>query len=161
MHITLLGPYASLTGLAGERQAGKRFENVNFLNRFLASQGAFEINMTRILTTHRYTWKQLTLKLNFPVEYFLQTCLKSVLSSTSSSFVVYVGGNTDGFDGKVIDLLKHWTVKNPNSQKSLFQVFMESYNSSIVIFEPVPSFFSTLTQLWQTYIKSQGFRSDW
>lgn len=57
----------------------------------------------------------------------------------SSSFVVYVGGNTDGYDGKV---------------------FMERYKSSIVIFEPVPSFFSALTKLWQTYLASgQGFRA--
>ena len=41
----------------------------------------------------------------------------------------------------------------------LFQVFMESYNCSIVIFEPAPSFFSALTGLWQTYLSSgQGFR---
>ena len=36
---------------------------------------------------------------------------------------------------------------------------MERYKSSIVIFEPVPSFFSALTKLWQTYLASgQGFR---
>ena len=43
----------------------------------------------------------------------------------------------------------------------LFQVFMENYNSTIAIFEPVPSFFSALTELWLTYLLSgQGFRFD-
>ena len=47
-------PHLSLTGLAGVEQATQRFENVNFLNRFLAPQGASE-NMTRIWKTHRHT----------------------------------------------------------------------------------------------------------
>ena len=57
-----------------------------------------------------------------------------------------------------------WHIKQPKSKvkkSSLFQVFMESYNSSIVIFEPVPSFFFALNKLWQTYLASgQGFRLD-
>ena len=36
---------------------------------------------------------------------------------------------------------------------------MERHNSSIVIFEPVPSFFAALSKLWQTYLASgQGYR---
>jgi len=56
----------------------------------------------------------------------------------STSFVIYVGGNTNGTDGKKI---------------------VDSFNSSIAIFEPVPSFFSSLNKLWQTYITTQGFRA--
>jgi len=56
----------------------------------------------------------------------------------SSSFVVYVGGNTNGADGKKI---------------------LESFNSSIAIFEPVPSFFAELNKVWRTYITTQGFRA--
>ena len=57
---------------------------------------------------------------------------------TSSSLIVYVGGNTEGKDGKVL---------------------LERFNSSIIIYEPVPAFFGQLQQTWQDHKTRLGFQA--
>ena len=101
------------------------------------------------------------------------TRAKPFLLIFSSSLVVYVGANTDGADGKVMisvsrtcSLVCWFKTKQLwvegfylyILQILLFQKILDSFNCSIVIFEPVPSFFSSLNNLWQTYVASRGFR---
>ena len=50
-----------------------------------------------------------------------------------------MGGNTDGSDGRVL---------------------LSKFNSSIVIFEPVPAFFQQLNKTWQGLRESQGYRAE-
>ena len=68
---------------------------------------------------------------------YLQSNLSQFLSP--SSLVIYVGGNTDGSDGRVL---------------------LDKFNSSIVIFEPVPAFFKQLRKTWQAYKETRGFRAE-
>ena len=70
-------------------------------------------------------------------EYYRFTNLSRFLSP--ASLVIYVGGNTDGTDGRRI---------------------LDTYNSSIVIFEPVPAFFEQLKNTWQSYQQYRGFRAE-
>ena len=58
---------------------------------------------------------------------------------SESSLILYVGGNIKGGDGKTL---------------------LDSYNSSIVIFEPVPGFFKQLEKIWEGYRQSRGFRAQ-
>jgi hypothetical protein len=55
------------------------------------------------------------------------------------SLVVYAGGNVNGKDGKLI---------------------LDSYNSSIVIFEPVPAYFSQLKATWGEHSRQLGYRAE-
>ena len=58
---------------------------------------------------------------------------------SESSLILYVGGNIVGGDGKTL---------------------LDSYNSSIVIFEPVPGFFKQLEKIWEGHRQSRGFRAQ-
>jgi hypothetical protein len=55
------------------------------------------------------------------------------------SLVVYAGGNTNGGDGKRI---------------------LDKYKSSIVIFEPVPAYFSQLKATWGEHRRKLGYRAE-
>ena len=58
---------------------------------------------------------------------------------TPSSLVVYAGGNTDAYDGRII---------------------LQQHNCSISIFEPVPNFWEPLKKIWYEHHKQFGFRSE-